>query len=326
MSRCFIFAMRVLAFGMLLAIAGAAAAQQTYPNKPIRLISPNPPGGSTTLWGRLIGQKLTEAWGQQVILDNRGGGNGLIGGDAVAKAAPDGYTLEQVSSTHLITPLLIPAPYDPIKDFAPVATYVRNETILVAYPGVSAKNLQELIALAKSKPGELNYASSGGGSPLHLAGVLFEEVTGVKIQHIPYKGGGPAVTDLIGGQVQLSFQTPVAVMSHVKSGRLKALAITGDKRSVNLPQVPTFAEAGLPAFYALAGAQGILAPAGTPADIINKLANEIARIAATPDFIEKVIAQGAIPHYSNPAQMAEMMKADTAKFARLIKLGNIQID
>ncbi len=318
--------MRMLALGMFLTFAGAAAAQQDYPNRVIRLISPNPPGGSTTIYGRLIGQKLTEAFGQQVILDNRGGGNGLIGGDLVAKAAPDGYTLEQVSSTHYITPLLIRAPYDPIKDFTPVSTYVRNETVLVIYPGVPAKNLREFIALAKAKPGELNYASSGGGSPLHLSGALFEQVAKVHMQHVPYKGGGPALTDLIGGQVELSFQTPVASISHVKSGRLRALAITGDKRSPSMPEVPTFAEAGLPGFSALAGYQGIIAPAGTPSAIVTKLSAEIAKIVTMPDFIQRLADQAAEPFYTTPEQYAALVKADTARFIKVIKDANIKVD
>ena len=324
--KSFQLALRVVALGVVMGLAGPVTAQQDYPNKPLRLIIPNPPGGSTTFYGRLFSQKLSEAVGQQVIVDNRGGGNGLIGGDALAKSPPDGYTLEIVSSTHYITPLLIPAPYDPIKDFTTVAGYARNETVLVVYPGVPAKNLREFIALAKAKPGQFNYASSGGGSPLHLAGAFFEQVAGVKIEHIPYKGGGPAVTDLIGGQVQLSFQAPMSVTAHIKSGRLRALAITGKERSRGLPLVPTFAEAGLPEFIGLAGTQGILAPAGTPAAIVNKLSAEIAKIVAMPDFIEKVTEQGAIPSYVNPEAYGAMTKADTAKFIKLIKDANIKID
>lgn len=326
MHRFWLVMMRMLTVGMLLAAAGYAGAQDTYPNRVVRIISPNPPGGSTTFYGRLIGQKLSEALGQQVILENRGGGNGLIGGDAVARAAPDGYTLEQVSSTHLITPLLIPAPYDPIKDFTQVATYVRNETILVVNPGLPAKTFQEFLALAKAKPGDLNYASSGGGSPLHLSGALFEQVAGVHLQHIPYKGGGPAVTDLIGGQVQLSFQTPVAVMSHVKSGKLRGLAITGERRLPNLPQVPTFIEAGLPTFAALSGHQGLIAPAGTSTAIVSRLSAEIAKIVTLPDFIQKLAEQGAEPFFSTPEQYAAMVRADTAKFIKIIKDANIKID
>ena len=326
MNRSSFAVLRTLSLGVSLAIAGSAAAQQDYPNKTIRLIAPNPPGGSTTIYGRLIGQKLTEAFGQQVILDNRGGGNGLIGGELVAKAPPDGYTLEQVSSTHYITPLLIRAPYDPIKDFTTVATYVRNETVLVVNPGVPAKNLREFIALAKSKPGALNYASSGGGSPLHLSGALFEQVAGVHMQHIPYKGGGPALTDLIGGQVQLSFQTPVASIGHIKGGRLRALAISGDKRSPSMSEVPTFAEAGLPGFTALAGYQGIIAPAGTPAAIVNKLSAEIAKIVAMPDFIQKLADQAAEPYYTKPEQFGALVKEDTARFIKVIKDANIKVD
>jgi len=318
--------MRVVAVCVLMGLAGAAAAQQAYPNRPVRLISPNAPGGSTTLLGRIIAQKLTERLGQQVILENRAGGNGFIAGEAVAKSPPDGYTLLIITNTHLITPLLIPAPYDTVKDFAPVGQFARNETILVVHPSVPANSLQEFIALAKSKPGQLNYASSGGGSPLHLSTVLFERMTGVTMQHIPYKGGGPGVIDLIGGQVQLSFQTPIAVTGHVKAGRLKALAITGKQRSPGLPQVPIFIEAGLPGFDGISSAQGIIAPVGTPREIINKLAAEIANVVAMPDTKEKLIDQGAEPFTSTPEQFAATIKTDIARFAKLIKEANIKID
>jgi tripartite-type tricarboxylate transporter receptor subunit TctC len=316
----------MLACAVFLAIAVPAGAQQAYPNKPVRLISPNPPGGSTTFYGRLIAQKLTDAWGQQVILDNRGGGNGFIAGEIVAKSVPDGYTLEIVTGTHLIAPLLIPAPYDTIKDFVQIASFVRNETILVVHPTLPVSTLQEFIALAKSRPGQLDYATSGSGSPLHLSGVWFEQLAGVKMLPVPYKGGGPAVTDLIGGQVHASFQTPVAVIPHVRAGRLKPIAITGEKRLGNLPQVPTFAESGLPEFRSVSGSQGIIAPAGTPASIVNKIANDIAKIVAMPDFIQTLIDQGADPTYSNPEQYAAHTKADVARFAKLIKDAGIKLE
>ncbi len=318
---------RVLAASALVAFFSCTVvAQQGYPNKPIWLISPNPPGGNTTLLGRLIAQKLTESWGQQVIVDNRAGGNGIIGGLALAKSPPDGYSIMIVTSTHIITPLLLATPYDPIKDFTPVGTLASTETILVIHPSVPAKNLQELIALARSRPGQLNYSSSGNGSPLHLAGELFDMVTGVRIQHIPYKGGGPAMNDLIGGQVQLSFQAPIAVIPHIKSGKLKAIAITGKNRSAVLPHVPTFAEAGLPDFTVVGGWFGILAPAATPAHIIDKLSTEIARILAAPDTRERIVAQGMDPFISTPDQFAALLTASTAKVAKIIKTANVKPD
>lgn len=316
---------RILTVGVIMAFAGTVAAQQPYPNKPIRFISPNAPGGGTTLIARLVGDKLTEIWGQQVIVDNRPGGNGIIGGQAAARSSPDGYTLLSMATTHLITPILVPAPYDAIRDFVPVGTLSGAETILVLHPSVQASSLQQFITLAKARPGQLNYASSGGGSATHLAAVLFENMTGVKMQHISYKGGGPAVTDLIGGQVQLAFNNPINVIAHIRNGRLKAIAISGEGRTSVLPQVPTFAEAGLPDFD-MKQWWGVIGPAATPKAIVDRLAAEFARILVMPDVVEKLAGMGMDPFISTPDQFAALMRKDTVMFERIIKSANIKIE
>ncbi len=318
-------AARTLSAFALIAYIGVATAQQAYPNKPIRFIVPYPPGGTTTPLARVIGEKLTESWGQAVLVDNRGGGNTIIGSEAAAKSAPDGYTILLVAQTHVVVPSLLPTPYDAIKDFDPIGTVSSTEYVLALHPSVPANNLREFIALAKSKPGTLNYASSGGGTTNHLSAALFESRTGVKMQHIPYKGSGPALTDLIGGQVQLYFSAPLVVMPHVKTGKLKAMAISGDTRQAGLPQVPTFAEAGLPNFE-LKAWYGILSPAGLPKAVSDKLSTEIARILAMPEVNEKMSGQGMEPFISTPDQFAARMKADFAKFAQLVKTANIKLD
>jgi tripartite-type tricarboxylate transporter receptor subunit TctC len=317
--------MRMLATGLLMAVTGAAA-QPSYPGKPIRFITPYPPGGGTSVVARIVGQKLTESWGQQVLVDNRGGGNTIIGTEIGAKAPPDGYTLLFVDSTLAILPNLYPTlPYDTLRDFAPVATLTRIPFMLVLHPSLPAGNLQELIAYAKTKPGQLNYASSGSGGQGHLATEVFSTLTGVKLQHVPYKGGGPALTDLLGGQVQMHFNVPINLITHVKSGKLKAMAISGESRLAALPQLPTFSEAGLPNFD-VSYWQGVVFPAGTAKAIIDKMSAEIARILALPDVRERLITVGADPFISNPAQFAAKIRADTVNYAKVIKTANIKLD
>ncbi len=317
---------RMVTIGMLMAIAGAAAAQQAYPTKPIRFIVPFPPGGSTNIAARIIGQKLNESLGQSVIVDNRGGGNTIIGTEAVAKSAPDGYTLLLATSTLAIQPHLIAdLPYDAFKDLAPVATLTKSEYILAVHPSVPANNLQEFIALAKSKPGQLNYATSGAGGPQNLAGELFNILAGVKIVHIPYKGGGPAFIDLVAGQVQCAFNNAINVLPHYKTGKLKALAISGEARAAAMPQVPTFTEGGLPGFN-VRNWFGIVVAAGTPKPIIEKLAAEAAKIMTMPDVREKFASQGVEPFFSNPEQFAALMKSDYVTYGKVIKAANIKIE
>ncbi len=315
----------ILTAAMLL-LGGTCAAQQAYPNKPIRFITPFPPGGQTNLLARLFGQKLTESWGQPVIVDNRPGGNTIIGTEALARANADGYTLIMTTNSHVIIPHLhAKLPFDPMKDFAPVATISSNETLLLVHPAVPAQTLQELIALAKAKPGQLNYASLGTGGIQHLSSEMFNLAAGVKIHGIPYKGGGPAITALIAGQVELSIQGPATSLPHVRSGKLRALAITGPSRWSALPQVPTFTEAGLPA-YDMKYWQAVLAPAGTPAALVEKIAAEIARIQKMPDTHERLVSQGLDPWISGPSQFAATLKSEMAKYGKIIKAANIKLE
>jgi tripartite-type tricarboxylate transporter receptor subunit TctC len=316
---------RMMIGSILVVMAMSAAAQQAYPNKPIRFIVPFPAGGPTDPLVRMVAQKLTESWGQPVIVDFRPGGNTIIGTEALARSQPDGYTIVQISITHVVLPLLFQTPYDPFKDFAPVATLARTEYLLVLHPSVPANNLQEFIALAKSKPGQLNHSAAGNGTITHLGAEMFVNMTGVKIQNIPYKGSAPALTDLIGGQVQFSLQSMTPVIPHIKAGRVKAIAITGEQRSPALPQVPTFTEAGLPGFE-LTLWYGVLAPAGTPRTIIDKLSTEIAKILTMPDIREKLVGQGQDPLISTPEQLVARMRADSAKYGRIIKTANIRLE
>lgn len=315
---------RVLA-AALVAWAASASAQQSYPVKPITMILPYAPGGSTSTLAYLLRQKLSEGWGQQIVVLHRPGGSATIGAAAAAKAAPDGYTIVLVTATHVVSPLLMPVSYDAIKDFAPVSPVANVEVMMVAHPSVPAKNVRELAALAKARPGQINYATASAGSPSHLAAELFSMRAGIRMQAIAYKGGGPAVTDLLGGQVELLFGNPINVAHHINAGRLRGLAVSGERRLPALQQVPTFAESGL-ANFDVGFWQGILAPAGTPRAIIDRLAAEIARIMALPDIREKMAALGVEPYVATPEAFAERMKADTAKYADVIKKRNIRID
>lgn len=307
---------------------GTALAQspQSYPGKPIRFIVPYAPGGSTSHVARLVATKLTESWGQPVVVDNRGGANTVIGTEAVARSAPDGYTIGLTTSTLTTLPHLIASlPFDPVKDLAPVAPLITTQLVLVLHPSVPANNLKEFIALAKARPNQLNFAAVGTGSSTHLAGEVFKSVTGVKMQHVAYKGTAPALTDLIGGQVQLNFDTPVTSLPHIRSGKLKPIAITGKNRLASLPDVPTFAEAGLPE-YDFQLWFGVIAPAGTPRDIIAKLSKEIARILALPDVKENLSLQGLEPFTASPDQFGALIRADLDKYGKVIKGAGIKIE
>ena len=320
-------AARIAILCMSVALSAASFAQQAYPARSIRLIVPFPPGGSIDPVARMLAPKLTESWGQQVIVDNRPGANGAIGTEILAKAAPDGYTLILLGGgTHVINALLVRnLPYDSVRDFAPVATVQRSDYVLVVHPSLPVGNLKQLIALAKAKPGQISYASSGNGNMNHLAAELFNMLTGVKTLHVPYKGGGQSLTDLMGGQVHMHFAVVVSALPHIKSSRLKPLAIGGETRFPALPHVPTFAEAGLPGFR-LQPWQGIFAPARTPKPIIDRLAAEISRIVMLPDVTERITGWGSQPLVSTPEQFAALMTADFTKFAEIIKTANIKPD
>src|SRR3990172_7465398 len=321
---CTTLALRITA-GILLGLAASAGAQQVYPTKPIRIISPYPPGGTTDILARLVGPKLTESWGQQGNVDNPPRGHTIIGSEAMVKSPPDGHTLLSILTSHVIVPNLAPTPYDAVRDFAAVATIAGTQLVLVVHPSVPARNLQELIALAKAKPGQINYGSGGSGTVTHLAGEFFNIQAGIKTQHIPYKGSAQALTDVMGGQVHMYFSPPIVAIPHIKSGRLKAIAISGDTRLSALPELPTAVESGLKDFVVNIW-YGLLAPAATPRPIIDKLGAEVAKVLAMPDIREKLLSQGMEPFISTPDQFAALIKADLAKFTSIIKTANIKLE
>ena len=317
--------LKAVAAVLLAGVAAMAPAQQPYPNKPVRLIVPYATGGSTSALAVLVAKQLSDSWGQQVFVDHKGGGNTVIASDMLAKAPPDGYTLMLTSNAHVLIPQLIATPFDPIKDFAPVATVAVTELILLVHPSLPVNNLQEFIALAKARPGQINYASAGSSSATHIAGEVLATMTGIKIQHVPYKGSGPAIADLLGGQVQASFQTPIVAIPHVKSDKLKALAISGDNRIGALPQLPTFAEAGLPGFT-VSTWFGIVAPAGTPRPLVDKVEQEVKKVMSNAEFKEKLAGLGLEPFYTPAAQFSELMKSDMARFSKVIKTSDIKLN
>jgi len=306
----------------LLGTAWHVTAQDAYPAKLIRLILPYAPGGNTSTLGRLVGNKLTESWGQQVLMDNRPGGNTIIGTEALLRYPTDGYTILLTTATHTI---LAPTPYDPIKDFTPVATLTSSEKVLVTHPSLPVRNLRALISLAKSRPEQLNFSSPGAGGLQHLAGEMFNILADVRIQHIPYKGGAQAVSELIGGQVQLSFQNSIAVLAHVKLGRLRGIAVSGENRLLSLPEVPTFRESGLAGFEVNTWF-GVLARAGVAGGIVNKLSAEIARILQSPDVRATLLSLEMYPFISTPEQFAALMRSDLAKYSKIIKTAKIKLD
>jgi len=320
-------AMRILGATLLTSLANPLWAQATFPSKPIRFISPYAAGGATSVLGRLVGQRLTDAWGQQVLIDNRPGGSGIIAAETLLKSAPDGHTIMLISgSAYLVAPLLIPNfPFDAVNAFAPVSTMSSSEVAMLLHRSVPANNVREFVNLAKARPGQLNYSTAGAGGMAHLAAELFAHLSGIKMQAVAYKGANPAVTELLGGQVHLSFQNLLLVLPHLKTGRLKAIAITGESRAPTLPTVPTFKEAGLPGMDVKLW-YGVLAPAATPKDIVNKLAAEIARAVALPEVKEKLDGLGMDPFITTPEQFGAIMRADTAKYAKIIKDANISIE
>jgi tripartite-type tricarboxylate transporter receptor subunit TctC len=298
-----------------------------YPEKPIRLIVPYSPGGTADLLARTIGQKITASLGQQVIIDNRPGAGGNIGADLVAKAAPDGYTLlVGTVATHAINPSLYPnMPYNAEKDFAPIILMVTLPNVLVVNPSLPVHNVKELIALAKSKPGELAFASSGNGTSLHLSGELFKKMTGVDMIHIPYKGSAPALIDLVGGQVQLMFDNVPTSLPQIKAGKLRALAVTGPRRSPVLPDLPTLSESGLTGFSIMSWF-ALYAPAGTPAAILSKLNKVAAQGIASKDLREQWMAQGLEPAGGTADQLAEFRRIEAPKWAKLIRESGARVD
>jgi tripartite-type tricarboxylate transporter receptor subunit TctC len=312
---------------LVLALSSMPVMAQQYPAKPIRMVVGFAPGGGTDLVARIIGQKMTESWGQPVLVDNRAGATGTIGADLVAKAPSDGHTLlmGHVNSHGIAPNLFKKLPYDAERDFSMVAYVGYVPNVLVIHPSVPAQNVKELIAIAKSKPGTLNYASSGVGSTQHLAGELFTLLAGVKIVHVPYKGSGPAVVDLLAGHVSMNFDTMPPVLPHIKSGRMRALALTTPKRSPQLPNVPTMIEVGLKGFD-MTNWYGVMAPAKTSRDTVTKLNAEINRIVMLPDARSKLEEAGTQLDPMSPEQFATFLHSEIAKYAKLVKAANVTLD
>jgi tripartite-type tricarboxylate transporter receptor subunit TctC len=311
-----------------IALAQPAAAQApAYPTKAIRLVVPFPPGGATDILARNVAQKLSETWGQRVVVDNRPGAGGNIGSELVAKAAPDGYTLEMGTvGTHAINASLYSKmPYDHVKDFAPIILVAGVPNVLVVNPSLPVNSVQELIAYAKANPGKLNFASSGPGTSIHLSGELFKVMAGVQMTHVPYKGSAPALQDLLGGQVQLMFDNLPPSLPQIKGGKLRALAVTSLTRAPALPDVPTIAESGLPGFEASSWF-GILAPASTPPAIIAKVNAEVAKWLASPEGKDKLAAIGANAGGGSPEDFARHIQAETAKWAKVVKESGAKVD
>jgi tripartite-type tricarboxylate transporter receptor subunit TctC len=311
----------------LLALCTLSVGAQSYPSRPIRLVVPFAPGGSADLVARLLGQSLTESWGQQVIVDNRPGASGMIGNDLVAKSAPDGYTLTvgTLGPFAVNQTLFAKVPYDNVRDFAPITLTGISSHILVAHPSMPVETVSDLISLAKAKPGQLAFASSGTGNATHLTFELFKARAGIDIVHVPYKGGGPAMADLLGGQVSFSFASMPSALPFVQAGRLRAIAVSGAQRSPLFPNVPTVAETALPGF-ASEDWQGILAPAKTPADVVARLNAEIARILAHPEVKTKLAAVGFDARTSTPQWFAEFIQSETVKWAKLLKQSGIKAE
>lgn len=317
MLRVLLIAVTALFGAMPSASAQTAPA---YPARPIRVVVPFPPGGPTDVVARLIGHKMTERWGQQVVIDNRAGAGGTIGAELVARAAPDGYVLVMGSTANMaVNVTLYPKlSYDPVRDFAPVNLAAVTPNLFVVHPGFPSHSIAEFIALAKAKPGTINYATGGTGTPSHLAAELFSTMAGIKMNHVPYKGSIPALTDIMGGQVTLMFDSMASALPFVKSGKLRALAQTGAKRVAALPDLATVGESGLPG-YEVAGWFGLFAPANTPREIVVKLSAEITAILALADVKERYVALGAEPGPGNPDEFAAFLRSEIARWAKVIR-------
>ena len=312
--------------GVALSLAMGAACAQGYPNKPVKLIVPFAPGGFTDVVARILGQKLSVAMGQQFIVENKAGAGSTIGTDFVAKAAPDGYTLVMISTTHVISPWIYKTmPYDPIKSFTVVSKLVDSPYVLLVNPKVPANNVKELVALAKSAPETIHYASSGNGSSQHLMGGLFVSMTGAPLKHVPYRGSSGAATDLVAGVVETSFAGVPNALSQVPQGRLKAFAVTTAKRIPQLPDVPTMQEAGVPGYEASVWL-ALLAPAGTPKDIVNKLNSEIAKLMNTPDAKKALYDAGVEPTPSTPEAMSDYMVKEMDRWGKVVKEIGIKVE
>ena len=311
----------VLVAGLLLTLTTAIAAQD-YPTKPVRLIVPFPPGGANDIVARAIATPLSERLGKQVIVENRGGAGAVIGTELVANAPKDGYTLLVASLTHTINPWLYKLPYDPIKGFAAVAMVASGPIVLVVNPELPAKSVSELVALAKARPGQLQYASAGVGTFTHLAAEQFKLAAGVDLLHVPFRGGGPAVIDVVGGHTKINFANLLTAMPHIRSGKLRTLGVGGTKRVAMLPDVPTITEAGVP--YEVINWWGILAPAGTPAAVTERLHKEITAVQGSSDVQKHLATEGAEVVGMSPAEFGAFLAKETDKWGRVVKEGKIK--
>ena len=324
-----VFVLRLWAAALLACVGTSAPAQgahPNYPNKPLRLIVPFAPGGSNDIMARIFGYKFAESFGQQVIIDNRGGASGIIGTDLAAKAAPDGYTLLMMSLTIAVNPSLYKKlPYDTERDLVPVSLVASAPLILVVHPSLPVKSLKDFIAHAKANPGKLNFGSGGPGTTPHLAGEMLKSMAGLQMTHVPYKGGGPALADLIGGQLQLMLENIPSTLPFVKSGKLRVLAVSGLTRSTLAPEVPTLNEAGLKG-YEIVGWNGLFLPAGTPSAIVTRLYTETVKALALPDIKERLSGMGAEGVGSTPAQFTAFVKSEIRKWAQVVRDAGLRVE
>lgn len=314
-------------FAIALCAIHAPAFAQTFPARPVTLVVPFPPGGGTDTGGRVIAEQLSRRWGQPVVVENRGGAAGQIGADFVAKSKPDGYTLLLGNiGTQAINPLLYPKlPYDADKAFAPVSLVAELPLAMMVNPSIPAKTAADFVALAKSRPGQMSYSSSGAGGAPHLAAEMFKDQTGTFILHVPYRGGGPAIADLLAGHVQLSFMTVLEASGHIKAGKLRALGVTGDKRVAAFPEVPTLAEGVLPGFNAVSWI-GLLAPSGTPQEVVDKIAADLRAVMTDEAVKARFVGLGGVPRATSPQEFAKLIADDRARYAQVIRSRKITVE
>ena len=315
----------LMAAGFVLAAASPAFSQSDYPNRPVRLIIPFPPGGSNDVVGRMIGDQLSKQLGKQVVIDNRAGAGGVIGTELAAKEKPDGYTLLVISLAHAVNPWLYKLPYDPIKAFAPIGVMGSGPNVVVVHPDLPVHSIKELVALAKQKPGDIQYASAGIGSFQHLGGELFKLEAGVDMLHVPFKGGGPAMIDVVGGHTKVMFSSLVQTTPHIKTGKLRAIGVGSKERSKVLPDVPSVAEAGVPTYEAV-NWWGIVAPAGTPQPIIDRLHAALTASQDTAEVEKQFAAEGAVVVKKSPAEFGAFMESEMKKWEQVVKKGGIKAE
>jgi tripartite-type tricarboxylate transporter receptor subunit TctC len=317
---------RLVAAALAVLVASSTALAQGYPAGPVRVIVPFPPGGGVDAMGRLVGQKLSEALGKPVVIDNRAGANGMIGSEAVARSPKDGYTLLVNGANFVTTPLLFSkVSYDPIRDFDPISLMALGPNVLVVHPSLPVKSVKDLIALARTKPGHVQFAGSGSGSTPHLAGELFNSMARVKMVHVPYRGSGPAMIGLLSGEASIMFLPAINAGPHLKTGRLRALAVTSRERLPAMPELPTISESGLPG-YESSQWYGVLAPAGTPADVLSLLNAHIAKIMQAADMKQRLTSEGLLTVGSTREQLAAHIKAEMTKWAKVIKESGAKVD